>query len=1458
MARAHDDDKSPKKNAPKTTPSTESVEEYYRQIGRLDKEFNSQSSRRAEERAKAERDARSSIIEAEHKKEMLSIEEERRQKSAYYDEQIRLAEGNDEKIASLTAKRYDDERSLLERQRLLQQKMFEYESGVQSESLKKEKKIHQTKIETSKYSKSVFDRERIYRQDAIDCELELQELAYSISTIEDERTASLSRIATLESQIASETDASNKSRLSADLEREKIQAEMLSHEHSYATTQQSAVEERLAASREEASKTEEILKRIGGKKLQDFYAKREQETQQQLEIKTGQQEEMQAEKDWINEEISLRKEEAEKNGTVADTADLEERLAELTEAMSANGDEIIGLNSQLKYYGDGQIEAAKVKDPFKAAANKFDEIVKGNRERKIEKENKKADKEAKKAFKQMLKDNYWTGDGTSNGGQGDMQRELNENAKEELKEQLSEKLDNLKTSIAEGMANLAKTIDENISSFYAYQATVEARLQGSQESFSKLTKTMSGQLIANPYVKQTDMLQKINEAVDLGIAYNLDLRAFLATVSDKVATTFDAFEVNLLKLIRLQQADTTAARMGMEASLTKLFNQYFSDTSYLSDVAKSVREALLESTSLLNYDDALDFEYMVQKWMGSLYSVGFSDSTISKIAQGINYLGTGNVDALNSDDQLNTLMAMAASKAGLSYGEILLNGLNAKDTNLLLKSMVQYLAEIAQSTDTSNVTKSAYTNIFGMNMSDIRALQNLSSIDLSNIYNETLNYGGAMQELSNQFSQVSSRIHGSQLIDTIIENATMSASLGIAENPVLYGTWKALNIIEGLTGGGIHIPAFSVMGNMVDLSQFTIEGIAKTGIAGLGMLGSLLGALGSGGINPFSVDAWGFEQTTSRGTRRQGIASGISSGVSESNSMNMTTSSSGSDVKSTGMADKTDEAGEDSKTTNKDVASEGDIYEKIYAARADDKTSVLQEVIKLNDAIPSIAAEITKISTSSSAIQELLKLERIFKTAGEPSSTLLTKLDAITAGTDAIKVAITSMITATTPAGSHADGLNTVPYDGYIAELHEGEAVLTKEQAQLWRDGTLSDEQNKFVMQTAQTFKSLTVNPVNETVVQLANDSDITSKILTEVVNILGVTSNIKDILSLVDVQRALNTAIDANYKSVERTTSEVDSFVGSATKLVEVISKLKEEDKVLTAIQLVTGNFYNNLVQPIDNISKLYTVISSQLLTDKSIVVTPINEVYVTVPEIKVPDVNIPEIVLPEIKVPEIILPEIVVPKAEVSVDVPDVMVTVLPPEVIVNVDDISDIDTKVLNEIISLTGVAKSIRELIGVQTNNAETLVKRGVASESTVVSSIKQIDGVITGFSSVVDNQTSTVESISTLSAINAATMMSVGQTNKELQKELQEESRRRELTVSATKIGSITESQTTMGVTTQPTGKQPLSGVLESTGVTPEDFIKLLVDKLGGLEVRVTDMPGSDSTTPLYTIGGGTP
>ena len=47
--------------------------------------------------------------------------------------------------------------------------------------------------------------------------------------------------------------------------------------------------------------------------------------------------------------------------------------------------------------------------------------------------------------------------------------------------------------------------------------------------------------IFSTIIKSTVVLEKLTEAVNLGIAYNLEQRSFLAGISDKIATTFNAF-----------------------------------------------------------------------------------------------------------------------------------------------------------------------------------------------------------------------------------------------------------------------------------------------------------------------------------------------------------------------------------------------------------------------------------------------------------------------------------------------------------------------------------------------------------------------------------------------------------------------------------------------------------------------------------------------------------------------------------------------------------------------------------------------------------------------------------------------------------------------------------------------------------------------------------------------------
>lgn len=530
------------------------------------------------------------------------------------------------------------------------------------------------------------------------------------------------------------------------------------------------------------------------------------------------------------------------------------------------------------------------------------------------------------------------------------------------------------------MADVCNKIDENINSYFQYQATINARLQGTELTYQKMLKTMTGNLGMSMLVSQREYIEEFKKLVDAGIAHNAETRAFLATVSDKVVNTFNAFDANLLKLIRIQQNDSTAARLGLESSLNTLFNSYFSDTSYLNDVHDSVSGAILEASSMLTKDMSLEFEYMIHKWLGSLYSLGVSEDTLQSIAQGLNYLGTGNVTALNGNEALQTLLAMSANRGGESYADILVNGLNADTTNNLLRGMIEYLMEIATNTESSQVTKSAYSDLFGLHISDLRAIINLTEGDIESLANLTMTYSQAVEETQNQLSSIISRTHVSQMVDMLFDNAVLGASLDIGKNPVTYGLWKTLNLVEELTGG-IALPFVNVFGSGFDLNT-TVTQLAKSGIAGLTLLGNLVSALGSGGLNTgMDINEWNNVEMTSRGSADKFLATGTTSGFSTSTRLDYAGSGSAEDLKLTEMSDASDQAAEDQEIINKNQQENEDVPVQtrdntagIWAALAEDGDTAYKQLVESNEHL----AKLETLLLNVGGLNNLLSPTRVF------------------------------------------------------------------------------------------------------------------------------------------------------------------------------------------------------------------------------------------------------------------------------------------------------------------------------------------------------------------------------------------------------------------------------------------------------------------------------------------------
>lgn len=405
--------------------------------------------------------------------------------------------------------------------------------------------------------------------------------------------------------------------------------------------------------------------------------------------------------------------------------------------------------------------------------------------------------------------------------------------------------------LANSINNFASQFESYIKAYTQYQQKINVRLQGSGRWWQGITgieSRISNSIGITPYVRTQDVMENVVKATEAGIAFNIEQRAFLQTLSENIANTFNAFDSNLLRIIRIQQQDSTAARLGMEAGLTQFLNSRFSDTSYLNSLFDSVSGSLLQATSTMDAKQSVAFEYIVQKWLGSLTSVGFGESAISAIASGLGMLGSGDVSGLAGNTAMQNLLVMSASRAGLSYADMLKDGLDASNTNKLMKSMVEYLQEIAKSDN--NVVKSQIASIFGVTVADLSSVGNLLTSDIMKIYSNSMTYGSMVGELYNQMSvpNLMSRLGIGGMTANLLENAKYSIGTGIASNPITYALWELTSMIEGVTGG-IALPTFSVMGNMVDLNT-TVTNLMRAGIVGVSTLGAI-GEVMSGLNNTF-------------------------------------------------------------------------------------------------------------------------------------------------------------------------------------------------------------------------------------------------------------------------------------------------------------------------------------------------------------------------------------------------------------------------------------------------------------------------------------------------------------------------------------------------------------------------------------------------------------------------------
>ncbi len=180
-------------------------------------------------------------------------------------------------------------------------------------------------------------------------------------------------------------------------------------------------------------------------------------------------------------------------------------------------------------------------------------------------------------------------------------------------------LNNLAATMTKALGSFAKSLENTVDEISNRKAEIDTRLYGlagerkNGSLWEKMSSDIKNNVGVSPYIKQADVASKISEMVGQGIAFNVEQRALLAVVKDKIATTFDATNGTLLRLVRIQQQDTTMARLGMEAALNQFLNNMYATTEYMSGLATQVKDSLNEAMSLMSGENALSFEYQVQK-----------------------------------------------------------------------------------------------------------------------------------------------------------------------------------------------------------------------------------------------------------------------------------------------------------------------------------------------------------------------------------------------------------------------------------------------------------------------------------------------------------------------------------------------------------------------------------------------------------------------------------------------------------------------------------------------------------------------------------------------------------------------------------------------------------------------------------------------------------------------------
>lgn len=491
-----------------------------------------------------------------------------------------------------------------------------------------------------------------------------------------------------------------------------------------------------------------------------------------------------------------------------------------------------------------------------------------------------------------------------------------------------------------GVAAINKGVEKYETIYTSYFSNIQTRLQGWQSKtmddaknknayFDAIETQLENMGVTNsPYVSRAKLMENVNELVSKGIAFNIEQRAVIATLADRMVTTFNAMDATLTSLTKLRQTDMTIAALGTESTVNEFLNSRFGDTSYMNEVYDTVNSRLLDATAIMDdTEDIVSYLFNINKWLGALYANGMSATGVEKLAQGIAYLSTGDFESFNSDSALRTLFALATNG---QYSNLLTSGVTADNINDLLANIVTYLASI--SADTNNVTKSVKAGIYGgLSLSDVKAAGNLTTSDIATIASREYSWDASLADVSvllersmentNFVDKVNNVIDnlyftiGEQLVDSTMSGVTSRIfSLGRSGEVSTYAVWKVSQVLGESTNSKLLKKIFSGINSIAGLTSLdellNIDGDdgETSALESIIDLFSSKGSLTSSKLSLLSMltDEARLSQT-SRGTTLSKIL-GVTKGVSSSIDINSLNTSS-ADVYATSLISQANSTG---------------------------------------------------------------------------------------------------------------------------------------------------------------------------------------------------------------------------------------------------------------------------------------------------------------------------------------------------------------------------------------------------------------------------------------------------------------------------------------------------------------------------------------------------------------------